>query len=141
MPFPHTYLLLPSLYTLVLKRKSRQGSGSWVTPGKSHEKKSDKGTPLPCCQCPHQRAPTFPHQLTPSFPHPKSTTYIFFNVLRFHSLVGIICRVKGAKYKPGGKRERKKEKCNFPSSYLMESVCLQCQEQFSKLQKMLLLWA
>jgi hypothetical protein len=68
-----------------------------------------------CYQCPHQgEHPPSATQLQPPHPlsHPSKitgSTYIFFNVLRLHSLVGIICRVKGAKYKPAEKREEKGE--------------------------------
>lgn len=39
-------------------------------------------------------------------------THIFLNVLGLHSLVGIICRIKGAEYKPGEVRQREKERCD-----------------------------
>lgn len=79
---------------------------------KLHEQKGHEGFPpaththtkglsiflwpsLTLCHSPHQP------------PQMRGFTYIFFNVLGLHSLVGIICGIEGAKYKPGeetGKR-------------------------------------
>lgn len=87
------------------------------TPKKSHEKKGNDGFP-PVTSTRLKgvsSSTTTSHSATHPISHPQTggCTYIFFNVLGLHSLVGIICRIEGAKYKPGEERQRKKEEMSF----------------------------
>lgn len=67
---------------------------------------------------------TTSHSATHPISHPQTRgcTYIFFNVLGLHSLVGIICRIEGAKYKPGEERQGKKEETSFSPCCVMGNL-------------------